>query len=225
MSSVTVMVIVCVAPCGGVGVECDSPARVRQVSPLRSICTQRRRPPHLDFDLDTAADNVTVNSASDPSPTFPLGPLMLISALSLSSPSSGPVVVLSSSVRVMLALVTERPTVRCRGPRYRRWSHSPPPLESSVGVMVNVPVPVDVSAVNPDARQRRQSPHCSHVPLVARAGEGHLWSPPYPLGRVVSPPFSVAVTVISDLAPSSSPKLQTALRSDSDPRQAQHRRH
>ena len=79
-SSVAVMVIVCVAPAEELASNVTVPLVSVQVSTLGRIGTQRSGPGHLVTSFDTAADNVTVNSASEPSPTFPLGPLMLISA-------------------------------------------------------------------------------------------------------------------------------------------------
>ena len=87
--------------------------------------------------FDTPVDNVTVNVASDPSSTFDDGPAMLSSAESLSLGS--PVVVPLWSFSVMVASLTSRLTVVV--PETMIVS-SPSTTESSVGVIVSVPVPV-----------------------------------------------------------------------------------
>ena len=93
--------------------------------------------------FDTPADSVTVNVASDPSSTFDAGPDMLNSALS-SSLASPPVVPLRS-FSVMVAELTSRPTCSVVVPEMMIVS-SPSTTESSVGVMVSVPVALDVFA-------------------------------------------------------------------------------
>ena len=83
-----------------------------------------------------------MKEASLPSETFDAGPLMESSALSLSLGSL--VVDLSSSVRVTVAAVTLRPdTVVVPG---MLIVSSPSTTWSSVGVMVSVPVPLEVLA-------------------------------------------------------------------------------
>ena len=74
--------------------------------PSRSVRTQGRRPGHLHLSRHRLGQR-HVNSASEPSATFDAGPVMLNSALSLSSGAS--VVVLSSSVNVTVAEVTDSP--------------------------------------------------------------------------------------------------------------------
>ena len=84
----------------------------------------------------TALDSVTVKTASPPSDTFPEGPEMLSSALSL---SPGVVAPLSTSVSVTIASLTVRLTVVVPGIVI---VSSPSTTTSSVGVMVSVPVPL-----------------------------------------------------------------------------------
>ena len=86
--------------------------------------------------FDTAADSVTVNVASLPSSTFADGPLMLISAESLSLGS--PVVVPLWSLRVMVAELT----VRSVAVPDTTIVSSPSTIASSVGVISSVPVPL-----------------------------------------------------------------------------------
>ena len=133
------MVMFCVAPAA----EFAANLTVPEVVP-RSAAFAESVPSGADHatctSASTAADNVTVNVASDPSATLADGPSMLSSAPSLSSVSV--VVVLSSSVSVMVADVTVRPTSVVVVPGIVIVS-SPSTTKSSVGVMVIEPVPVE----------------------------------------------------------------------------------
>ena len=150
LSSVAVMVMVCVAPADEFAANVTVPEVADRSALLSRVCTQRRatRPP-CTCPQSTAADNVTVKTALPPSDTFDAGPDMLSSAESL---SPGVVVVLSSSVSVTVAEVTLRPTVVVPG---IVMVSSPSTTESSVGVMVSVPVPARRVRRDGDAGQRR----------------------------------------------------------------------
>ena len=111
----------------------SAPSAVSAVSgALHATCTS----------ASTALERVTVKVASEPSDTFDVGPVIETSAESL---SPGVVVVLSSSVSVMMALLTFRPTCVVVVPD-RMMVSSPSTTSSSVGVMVSVPVPLAVLA-------------------------------------------------------------------------------
>ena len=140
ISSVAVMVMLCVALAAELAVKVTVP----EVVP-RSALSAASVPSGADHATVTSAatafDSVTVKIAALPSATLADGPLMLSSALSLSSPG---VVLLSSSVRVTVAELTLSPdTVVAPG---MMMVSSPSTTRSSVGVMVSVSEPLDAFA-------------------------------------------------------------------------------
>ena len=140
VSSVAVTVMVWVAPAALFAAKVTVPDVAERSDP--SAASVASGALHATWtSASTALDSVTVKVASLPSDTLDAGPEMDSSAESLSTGS--PVVVLSSSVNVTVAELTLRLTVVVPGIVI---VSSPSTIESSVGVMVRVPVPLDESA-------------------------------------------------------------------------------
>ena len=135
-SSVAPMVIVSVAPAAELAANVTVPEVADKSEPLApSVLSGADQA--TTTSAATAFDSVTVNDAFPRSATFDAGPLIDISAVSL---SPGGVVVLSSSVNVTVAEVTDSPeTVVVPG---MMIASSPSTTVSSVGVIVRVPLPL-----------------------------------------------------------------------------------